>query len=215
MRQHAALGAGGSFRNSIFLFVKDRPQRPPQGTTSRQSQTAINRQPPPTTNHQPPPTASGDQPPPTTNHRQPPPTATNRQSPTANRHYPPTANRQSPPTMVEHMSYTRSFCKNAVQEHFFFPLKDPPDWEGGLSLAGTPHSPIFAPGGPQAEGAVWRAEDLDPRYSISRMSNALLYAGVGGGACNRGQQAPLTRSCAVGPGRYRYRRTVGCCRRQW
>ena len=34
---------------------------------------------------------------------------------------PPTAaNRQSPPTMVEHTSYTRSFCKTAVSEQFFF-----------------------------------------------------------------------------------------------
>ena len=55
----------------------------------------------------------------------PPPTATNRQLPTtsANRHQPPTA--KSPPTMVEHMSYTRSFYKTAVQEHFFFPLRTP------------------------------------------------------------------------------------------
>ena len=48
--------------------------------------------------------------PPTANHQSP-PAATNRQSPTANR--------QSPPPMVEHMSYTRSFCKTAVQEHYF------------------------------------------------------------------------------------------------
>ena len=49
------------------------------------------------------------------------PNATNRQPPTAtNRQSPPTANRQSPPTMVEHMSYTRSFGKTAVLEHFVF-----------------------------------------------------------------------------------------------
>ena len=29
--------------------------------------------------------------------------------------------------MVEHMSYTGSLCKTAVQEPFFFPLKGPPD----------------------------------------------------------------------------------------
>ena len=30
--------------------------------------------------------------------------------------------------MVEHMSYTRCFCRTAVQEHFFFLLKDRPQW---------------------------------------------------------------------------------------
>ena len=74
-------------------------------------------QPPAATNRQLPTTANHHQPP-ITNRRQPPPTATNLQSPTANR--------QSPPTMVEDMSYTRLFCKTAVQEHFFFHLKDPP-----------------------------------------------------------------------------------------
>ena len=52
---------------------------------------------------------------------QPPLTATNRQLPTTSRHHPPTANRHQP-----WLSYTQSFCKTAVQEHFFFPLKDPP-----------------------------------------------------------------------------------------
>ena len=47
-----------------------------------------------------------------------PPTAANRQRR-------PTANRQSPPTMVEHISYTWSFCKTAVQGRFFFSLKAP------------------------------------------------------------------------------------------
>ena len=66
------------------------------------------------TNRQPPTTTKCHQPP-ITNH-QPPPTASRQ---------PPTANRQSPPTMVEHMSYIRSFCKTAVQEHFFFLLRTP------------------------------------------------------------------------------------------
>ena len=98
-------------------------------------------------------TAPGDHQPPTTNCHQPPPTATNRQLPTAaNRqrrptyqpttanHQPPTTNHQSPtanrpppiatncqPLMAtnhhEHMSYTRSLCKTAVPEHFFFLLR--------------------------------------------------------------------------------------------
>ena len=112
----AALVHGGPQRTSFF-FIKDRPQGPPQGTTNRQPPTT-SRQPPAATNRQPPTTAKRHQPP-ITNRRQPPPTTTNRQSPTANR--------QSPPTIVKHMSYTRSFCKTAVQEHHFFPpLKDPP-----------------------------------------------------------------------------------------
>ena len=92
----------------------------PQGTTYRQPPTATNRQPPMATNRYPR-IATNHQPPPTANH-QPPPTANRQPPPTANRQWPLTANRQSPPTMVEHMSYTWSFCKTAVQEHFFFPL---------------------------------------------------------------------------------------------
>ena len=66
----------------------------PLGTVPR------DRQPPTATNHQPPPTPNHQ--PPIANH-QPPPT---------------TANCRSPPTMVEHMSYTRHFCKTAILEHF-------------------------------------------------------------------------------------------------
>ena len=94
-------------------------RRQPPTATNRQPPTAANRQRRPTADRQPLPTAINHQSP-TTNRRQLPPTATNRQSPTANRQSPPTAYHQSPPTMVEHMSYTRSFCKTAVQEQFFF-----------------------------------------------------------------------------------------------
>ena len=116
-----------------IFFFKDHPKGPLQGTTNRhqpptatnrQLPTAANRQRRRTANRQPLLTATNHQSP-TTNRRQPPPTVTNRQSPTANRHPPPTANHQSPPTMVEDMSYTRSFCKTAVQEHVFFLLRTP------------------------------------------------------------------------------------------
>ena len=111
-------GGGGEGRGVLreldfFLLrtaLRDRPKGPP----------TANHQPPATTNRQPPPTAS-------------------RQPPTANRQSPPTGNRQSPPTMVEHMSYTLSFCKTAVQEHFFFPVKDPP---AESMPASTPLHPV-------------------------------------------------------------------------
>ena len=74
------------------------------------------------TNRQPLSTATNHQAP-STHRSQPPPTATNRQSPTANRQSPPTAKCQSLPTMVENMSYTLSFCKTAIHEHFLFLLR--------------------------------------------------------------------------------------------
>ena len=102
------LGTRFSFGQGPFLRTAPKDHQPPP-TASCQPPAATNRQPAPTANrHQPP----------ITNH-QPPPTTTNR-------HQPPVANRQSPPPMVEHMSYTRSFYKTAVQEHFFFSPKDPP-----------------------------------------------------------------------------------------
>ena len=69
--------------------LKDRPKGPP----------TANPQPPTTANRHQLLAATNRQPPTTANRHQPPPTATNR---------------QSPPTMVEHMSYTRSFCKTAI-----------------------------------------------------------------------------------------------------
>ena len=68
--------------------------------------------------------------PPTTNRRQPPAATTsdNQLPATVTNGQSPTTNRQSPPTVVEYMSYTRSFCKTAVQEHFLCPShKDPRD----------------------------------------------------------------------------------------
>ena len=111
--------SGRSLRNHFFFC-----RGPPPGTTNRRPPptanrqrrpiaptTAYRRQPLPTTNHQPP-TAINRHQPPTTNRHQP-PIATNRQPPIA-------TNRQSPPTIIEHLSCTRSFCKNAVSEHSFF-----------------------------------------------------------------------------------------------
>ena len=110
---------GGPLGTSFFFWLstalKDRPKGPP--TANRDQPPTANRQRRPTASRQPLPTATNHQSP-TTNRRQPPPTATNRQSPIANH--------QSPPPMVEHMSYTQSFCKTAVQEQFFISLKDPP-----------------------------------------------------------------------------------------
>ena len=88
-----AAAQGGPW-GTRFFFVWDRPR---------------DRQPPIATNHQPP-TATNHQPPIATNHQ---PPTTSRQAPTANC--------QPPPTTVEHMSYTRSLYKTAVQEHFFPP----------------------------------------------------------------------------------------------
>ena len=79
-----------------------------------------------------------------TTNRQP-PTATNRQPPpTTNRQPPPTANRQPPPTMVEHMSYTWSFYKTAVSEHWFFLfLMDRPGW---TPISGAQIGGFLSPG---------------------------------------------------------------------
>ena len=92
---------------------------PPLRTASRDHQ-------PPTTNRHQPPTANCKRRP--IANRHPLPTDTNPQSPTTNRRQPhqlpPTASRQ-PPTMVEHMSYTQSFCRITISEHFFFLSRTP------------------------------------------------------------------------------------------
>ena len=123
----------GGPKQPDFLFIKDRPYRPPQGTTKRQPPDPTNHQPPPITDHQPPPTTANQ--PPTANHYQPPPT-TNHQPPTAANHHqlPPTASCQLPPanhrqapTANRHQPWLntwRSFWENCVTEHFlFFPLR--------------------------------------------------------------------------------------------
>ena len=105
---------GGPYSGKVSKKRRHNPCPQPSAVTNRQPlPTTANRRLPhsshPKNGHQSP----------TTNRRQPPPTATIRQSPTANR--------QSPPTMVEHMSYTQSFCKTAGQTTLFSsPLKDPP-----------------------------------------------------------------------------------------
>ena len=98
-------GTGGSLRDWKFFLLR----------------TALRDHQPPTANCHQTPTANRCQLPSATNHQ--PPTA-------ANHHQPPATKRQSPPTMVEFMSYTRSFCKTAVQELFFPFLKDRPEEEG-------------------------------------------------------------------------------------
>ena len=93
----SALRQGGPLGSRIFFC-----EGPPLRSIPRDHQPPT--KPPPITNYQPPTAA---------NHHQPPPTAS-RQPPTANRHQPTTANRH------QRMSYTRCFCKTAIQE--FFPL---------------------------------------------------------------------------------------------
>ena len=111
-------GTRGVLRELDFFLLRTAPRdRQPPTATNRQPPTDANCQRRPNANCQPLPTATNHQSP-TTNRHQPPPTATNRQLPAANR--------QLPPTVVEHMSYTQSFCRTAVQEHYFFPPKDPP-----------------------------------------------------------------------------------------
>ena len=108
-------GQGGPSGPPPFFLLRaalrDRPKGPP--TVNCQPPPTANRHQSPTTNRHRPPTANRQ--PPTATNRQPhqPPTATNRQPPIA-------TNRQSPPTMVEHLSYTRSSCKTAVPDNFFF-----------------------------------------------------------------------------------------------
>ena len=113
LRLRIRLRQGGPLGTRFFsLRTAPKDRQPP--TANRLRRPTANRQPLPTDTNRQPPTANRHQPP-----------ITNQQPPTTNRHQSPTANRQPPSTMVEHMSYTRSFCKTAVQEHFFFLLRTP------------------------------------------------------------------------------------------